>query len=349
VYVAAEVDTVADIRIEAPIPVEGTYTLMQSIPTEIRTVTIHANIDLMVFEEATMTLDKDSFAVKSMTSHTETEIDFEFSLANWYDQSVEYGEGFGNITTVVTEVNYDMVVTMDAEADVDVSFGPYLDIFDFPITEGEEWSVASTMTATGNITGSFETSGLPEGALDEFIVPDEGELGPSVDLSVFDGELGGMEINDGRLNSSTEQISFDMKCDSISEVHDDALGDITVCELLVIQDGEETGMIFYYSPDVSMLAYVEISADLADSVDLPNTGLISPIDFLPQENLRVSSMDEDDAAQGIYDVSGVVVSEDVVQDGGDGDAGISTTTLIVIGAVAALAIIIVAVVLLKRK
>ncbi|MCE5296016.1 MAG: hypothetical protein LLG16_02795, partial [Euryarchaeota archaeon] len=248
-----------------------------------------------------------------------------------------------------TEVNLDMDVTMNTEVDVEVGFDPYLDIFDFPITEGEEWNVASTMTATGNITGSFESSGLPEGALDEFIFPEEGELGPSVDLSVFDGELGGMEINDGKLNSSTEQISFEMRCDSISEVHDDALGDITVFEQSVIQDSDETGMMLYYSPDASMLAYVEISADLADSVDLPNTGLISPIDFIPQENLKVSAMEPTDAAQGIYDVSGVVVSEDVVTNGdGDGDGG-NTTTLIVIGAVAALAIIVVAVVLLKRK
>ncbi|MCE5296940.1 MAG: hypothetical protein LLG16_07545 [Euryarchaeota archaeon] len=343
IYVASGFEAVANIRAVAPVPEAGTYDVWEAIPMDNKTISVSADIEFMIFEDAMLTLDKDTFAIKSVTSTTDIDLDMSFSATNLYETELE------GSTKVVTAMNYNIDVELSAAVNIAVSFDPYLDIFDFPIEEDEVWTVASMMTVTGNITGTFDANGLPEGTVEELVDPEVGNVQLPLDLSTFLGTLGGIEIDNGALTSVTEEISFDMRCNSIDEVHDDMFGDITVCELWIVEDDDEPGAIFYYSPDVSMFAYAELSSELADSEVLPDLGSISPIDFIPQENLKVSAMEPTEAAQGIYDVSGVVVSEGVVTDGdGDGDGG-NTTTLIVIGAVAALAIIVVAAVLLKRK
>jgi len=348
VYLAVGVEAVADVRIAMPVPVEGSYSYwsLSEIPTENKTVSFQADVDVMAFENLTLVLDKDTMAIKSATSHTELDVEVSFSLANFYEKETNMEGAYADWTIDVTRVNYDVDIDLEMNIDAQVSFDPYLDIFDFPMTAGEAWSVTSTATASGNVTGSFDASGLPEGSMESIVEPDEGELVLPVDLSTFTGNVGDLRIEAGHLENSTGEVDLDLKCNSITEVSDDVLGHITVCEIYV-GDAHDPEMIFYYSPDISMFAYMEMTTSVIDGIDLPDTGSL-PIDLIPSENMRVESMEPSDAAQGIYDVSGVVVSNDVVVDDDGGDSGMDTTVIAIVIVVAIVAIL-GAVFLIRRK
>ncbi len=56
--------------------------------------------------------------------------------------------------------------TMDVSGSLSITYDPPLNLFDFPISAGDSWSINSTATMTGNLTGKISMPGYGDYSLD---------------------------------------------------------------------------------------------------------------------------------------------------------------------------------------
>ncbi|MEW6221833.1 MAG: hypothetical protein AB1476_00720 [Candidatus Hadarchaeota archaeon] len=68
-------------------------------------------------------------------------------------------------------------MTMDVSGNISVTFSPALDLFDFPISVGDNWAINSTATITGAISGKVSMPGFGE-------IPINQNLDSTVNLSI---------------------------------------------------------------------------------------------------------------------------------------------------------------------
>ena len=122
------------------------------------TKTSSARLDVMQLQTASSTSlwNVSDFALRaSTTNHTVA------LLATFSGRNVPRTDT--NLTACTLTVTYrdvDYRITVDVNDQVRIAYAPALDVFDFPIVDGEEWYANSTATAAGTFAGSINVEGI---------------------------------------------------------------------------------------------------------------------------------------------------------------------------------------------
>lgn len=251
----------ATIAVTAEVPKAGTYDSFDDIGaaygtgnTEVKTIEVGIFEDFALLVEGTTVFDKD-FAIKSTA----------------WDCQVAFVTGFDgkNIPTpkvdetseaiALSYKNYDIDLRAVLNATVDVTFTPALDIYDFPIVEGESWEVISTANVTGTVGGFFDITGLTD-EIKELMA--QSEYGSELETIEFPISFDDYTSEDGSIVDG-EIVPFDTMIDQTLYC-DQILNDVyvlgTPVDVCVITD--ESGAIsLYYSPQKKFFTSVLASAD----------------------------------------------------------------------------------------
>lgn len=199
--------------------------------------------------------------------------------------------------------------SLDASGNMGITFNPFLDIFDFPITVGESWTAESVATVTGSMSGSTGFKMVVDGEEQSFSEPISESLDQTVD------------------------VSLSVSCPNTVDI---PLA--STCYKLVVSG---TGMaqaspfmpasVLYYSPDSGFVVASELpfsealsGASLGSEEDIPLFGEIMG----GEETIALSSVTEQEARDAIE---------------GIGAEGIDN--MVLIGAIVAIVIVAIAAVL----
>jgi len=127
-----------------------------SIPQETRTLRVDVDLTLL---ETTVTTSKLQVADLAITESTTDEaLDLRATVIVENMPDIQENE-----TTCVQTVAYDdldLTITAAADNQYRLAFTPPLDLFDFPINDGEVWNVTSEATLAGTVSGTVDVQGL---------------------------------------------------------------------------------------------------------------------------------------------------------------------------------------------
>ncbi len=191
---------------------EGTYDWdedWENIPKELKTFGSDIETHITVAMDGEARFEKDTLALKSMEFEISICMKYDLETKNMPDYDYDWEEN-------TREVKYtDMEMKMDGKIDIslDIGFEPPLDLFDFPIHVGKEWTVESTMTLSGAYSGYFDATGLPEEMTEEM----EKE-GYSFPIILEELDIPGAELEDGLIPETKLPLSFDMKCTGTEDI-----------------------------------------------------------------------------------------------------------------------------------
>jgi hypothetical protein len=197
-------------------------------------------------------------------------------------------------------------VDVEVFLNLTVDFAPGLNLYDFPLVVGDEWGAASTATLNGDLSGTIDAQGLPEGAVDD-IANSADEVEFPVDLSDYTGEFGeGLSMTNGTLDEVIEDVSADLKCTAMLEIADDDVGNGTIEIFEVsVNDGE---MKFYYSPDLGFFHGIDATSTLLTD-NMGDIGDNLPIEIPTGEEamMTMEYQPASDTAKEIESISGYEV------------------------------------------
>jgi hypothetical protein len=148
-------------------------------------------------------------------------------------------------------------ITLDFNGAINIAFEPSLDIFDFPINVGDQWSVRSNATMSGSFSGQLDATGVPQYIKDEIFKVDllkkASITGFPIDLTkLVDNDQ--PPIHDGVVGPITQEINVNLECPSNHTMTLPYYGLVDVYE---IRNGDNR---FYYSDDIHFLGSANISA-----------------------------------------------------------------------------------------
>ena len=328
------------LKVTVSMPAEGEYSVIEILTAPLQSVVVEAEASVEYSMVVTMevTMDKVTMAVKEMLLEVNIEASAEASAKNIPSRDF-------NTTTLNTTIeytDYDMSMEANVNLAMDLTFAPALDLWEFPMVEGENWTVNSNATLTGSLTGTVDANGLPDeyeaniftdsfvnatGITDFPIVLDEIPKGDDED---------GWPFDDGVLEERTEEIDIGLECTDVFAVDDEFWGNITVYEIAV----EDSPMVIYYSPDVSLVSYFTMSTDdLEEVLDLDEGSMSS-------EDYQMEAVDPEVAEDHISEISGQV-SDD--EDGGIVSFFTEAPYLGIILVIVIIVVIVAAVVLMRKK
>jgi hypothetical protein len=345
IVVAMKLLALGGIDLTADLPKAGTYWILENAPSQSTRVSVNAKVDMMVFEQMDILMQRSDKAIKSFDSITKLDMSMMLKANN-----IPMDDKILGMNRTVEYANYDVALDMNMRMSSLTVFQPYLDIFDFPIELNETWFVPSTMTTTGNMTGTIVASGIPEGTLDDIVQANNlSSLQFPIDLSTFSGKIAGKIVNNGEIVSEQQSISAKMHCVSQSKVEHSG-ENITVYRINVNEDsqGDPEGVI-YYSPDLAFPSSFDATTGVLGQIDISSITDIVPIGLDADKVMSLGYFEPSKAVQNIESISGEVVVRD--------EAGPEPTTegnglpvifmIIMVGAL--LAVIAVAAVIMYRK
>lgn len=178
------------------------------IPTEDKEVNLDLAMDFAFILSGTMTLEKDTFAIKNVDLTLKTAAVLSFDAKNLptitYDTFYDWGSWSATSYVLynVSYGNYDVDLKASFDANLNIAFEPALNIYEFPMNVGDEWDIDSNVTITGGMKGFFDATGLTQ-EMEDGLFGEDGLLSESgfTELPiVFDElELGELVVKDGKL------------------------------------------------------------------------------------------------------------------------------------------------------
>lgn len=344
IVLATKLLALGGIEVTADLPKAGTYWILDNVPNVSTKVSVNAMADLVVFEQMDIQMQKSTKAIKSIDSTMKLDLSLMLKAENIPITDRDQG-----MNRTVAYSNYDIQLDMNMQMSSISVFQPYLDIFDFPIELNETWHIASTMITTGNMTGTIDASGIPEGMLQDLIQTDD--LAPlqfPIDLSSFTGNISGYHVDNGQIETEQLDIAATMHCVSRTEVAGSS-GNITVYRINVNENGRgEPEGIIYYSPDLAFPSSFDVTTGILDQVDISSITDIVPIGLDSDKTINLGYFEPAKAVQNIESISGEKVVTDQVDPASTTDGGLPVIFMIVmVGGL--LAVIAVATVILYRR
>lgn len=336
---ATELDIEGSIKMTLPLPAAGTYTLVDLLNAELEDVVVQAEASMRVAVLVTLeiTMEKDTMAIEEILLNVSIDASADVTADNIPSRDF-------NLTTLNTTIeytDYDMSADINANLAMDLNFTPALDMWDFPIVEGEEWMVYSNATLSGSLTGTIDAEGIPD-ELREYVFTEAfvNATGisdfPIVLEQIPEGDHeDGWPLDEGQMEERTEEVEIGLECTDVFTVDDDYWGNITVYEIAV----EDSPMFIYYSPDVSLVSYFSMSTDdIEDLMDLDD-------DAMPSEDYQMEAVDPEVAEDHISEISGLVEDDD----GGIASFFTEAPYLGIILVAVIVVVIVAAVVLIRKK
>jgi len=150
----------------AAAPAEGQYTgtidpvsrfcMFNPIPQVTKTVSARLDVTYLQTASTTGKWNVSDFALRESTmAHT---VDL---LATFSGRNVPtFDVNLTACTQTVTYENHDYTITVDTNNQYRIAYSPALDIFDFPMADGESWYVNTTATLAGTVSGSINVQGI---------------------------------------------------------------------------------------------------------------------------------------------------------------------------------------------
>ena len=188
------------------------------IETVNTSVTLDLGMDFALIIGGTIVMEKETLAIKSLDLSLKAAAVISFNAKNlqtvessldelgYFDPIPDY------ILVNVTNNNFDVKVKASIDASLNVMFEPALNIYDFPMAVGNEWTIESDATINGEMKGFVDITGLPKDMEDE-LFDEEGGLymaGFTKFPLVFDDyENDDIGIKDGKLEEFTIEIRAD--------------------------------------------------------------------------------------------------------------------------------------------
>jgi hypothetical protein len=205
-----------------------------------------------------------------------------------------------------TSGSFDMTGTMSAV------YNPALNIFDFPISVGENWTSESDVTITGSLSGKANIAGVEQ----------------SVSLPL----------------DNTMHISFSANCPSTQDM-ELADGTTSTCYKIVASSASQLGPIpftgtYYYSPDQRFVVAQELTfGNMMSSATLGSKGILSSY---------TSGVAGAESGQALFNLSPMTEQEarNAIAEMSVGGGGIN---LVLVGFVVVIIVIVIAAVVVIKK
>jgi len=291
---AAMIDINADISVTAELPAEGTYTFDELITADRDPITISAGVDfnMALTVSVDVTFDRDTMALMSVESTFRLTGALDLSADNlplWLPELMD--DDFNESEAGVVEVeytDYDINADLEFNLAMDLEFVPALNLWDFPMDEGDEWSVSSNATMSGSMSGFLDVTGLPAEIEDALFMEISDETGiDSFPIIFEDLDLGDCPFDGGVMEETTEHIGpINLNCTDVFVVDDPYWDDITVYEINIVG----TPLNLYYSPDVGFMSYFSMNMnELSEE--------------MPDEDVKMEAVDPDVAEDNIAEIA----------------------------------------------
>ena len=250
----------------------GTYALLDpNKPMESRTLQLDASLDYALVVDTTTTFDKQTMAIKNIATDVKTSAIGSLQLKNLPNISASF------TSVTISYQNFDFNLKFNLNVDLNLAFDPWLDLFDFPLNMGDEWTVDSNATLTGSMSGILDVTGLPSG-LEQQLFSDLAlqEMGITkfpVDFGKI-STSGQPKITNGTLEAITEHIHADMGCISATLVTLPFHGEVMVYEIQV-DNGPQR---IYYSDQVGFLTsfQAKMGGNEMGGVQIPDMDMTLP-------------------------------------------------------------------------
>jgi hypothetical protein len=291
---AAMISIEAGISITMELPAEGTYTFDELVTADRDPITMSASVDfyMALTVGIDVTFDRDTMALMSVESTFKLTGTLDLTADNlplWLPELMDddFNESeAGDIEVEYTD--YDINADLEFNLAMNLEFVPALNLWDFPLDEGDEWSVSSNATISGSMSGYLDVTGLPAEMEDALFMEISDDTGIDSFPIVFEElALGDCPFDGGVMEESTVHIGpINLNCTDVFMVDDPYWEDITVYEINVMG----TPLNFYYSPDVGFMSYF--------SMDM---GEIS--EEMPVEEVRMEAVNPDVAEDNIAEIA----------------------------------------------
>jgi len=134
----------------------GGFCLDPSIPTETRSMNLDASVSWLETAPGTSTWNVSDLALRSTETNSTLTLRATVTARGVPMQDT-------NLTTCLTSVTYEnfyLGIDADVKLDVRTQYSPALDLFDFPIVDGESWWANSTATVGARMAGRIDVRGL---------------------------------------------------------------------------------------------------------------------------------------------------------------------------------------------
>lgn len=126
------------------------------IPVETRTVTATLDVTYLQTSEGAANWSVAEFGVLNSYSNNAIDLRANFAARNIPEIDVNFTACEETVT--YRDLNYG--ITADVNSGIRTSYSPALDLFDFPIVDGSNWSVNSTQTSGGTLRGVIDVQGI---------------------------------------------------------------------------------------------------------------------------------------------------------------------------------------------
>lgn len=334
---AAEFTGDASISISADMEKPGIYQWDEEIPKERRTMSADVEVDMAMVVEMEAVLERDTGAVKSISMSVKAAMTGSANLVN-------IPSGMSNWTsTTVAYQNYDVSADFDFFMNLDLEFLPALNIYDFPLSVGDEWTIESTAVLTGSYGGSLDVVGLPADMEDNLfsidILKDSGVSSFPIDLAQVIQNNDEPAMNNGVIGPESVVIGpITANCVSVTEITIPDHG--LVSKYTIVTDGIGE---YYYIDGINIVSGMQEVANQMGMVDqLPEE---LPVDA---EMLSMDSLPSAQAEQKIQDIADYraqIAGES--SSSGDGSMNLDSTLVLIV--IAIIAVVIVLAFLMLRK
>lgn len=282
----------AAVSITADLPVAGTYSFYEDPDTELINVDAEVGVDASLVVNVEVTYDKDTMAVKSIAIEAKLRAEVDF-VANNLPQSED---DWMNSTEKIWYEDYDVHGELQVNFDMVLEFDPGLNLYDFPLSENDEWWSNLTVSFSGHLTGFLDIQGLPE-EMEQDIFSEEfvEQTGISEFPIVFEdiGDMGAIPFDNGVIEQFTipEELELHMFCTDYFVMNDEFHGEIGVYEIRV--GSIDSPVMFYYSEEVGFMASMAMDTE---GMDLPD-GIVTA------DMTTMSAVDPDIAEDNINEIS----------------------------------------------
>ncbi|HOO03795.1 MAG TPA: hypothetical protein PLJ11_03650, partial [Methanomassiliicoccales archaeon] len=295
----------AALSVTASMPVAGTYHLGDEIETENMTISLEAGAEVTLVVNVEITYDKETMAIEAVSLSAKL-----LGTADFTGENIPHVDrGFTN--TTYRYEDYDVHAELKADLDLDLTFDPCLNIWDFPMSVNDTWWSNFTASLSGNLTGYLDVQGLPDDVEDEIFndefVEETGITGFPIVFEDIEGDEGS-PIDKGVIGPfDSGEIDLWFNC---TDYFEDLYDMTNVYEIRVMTGGEGVPFAFYYSSDAGFMAAFkmdagELNETVGGMIDEDMTTMASSDPDVVEENIneiveRQGELEEDDGILGFF-------------------------------------------------
>ncbi len=302
---AAMVTLDAALSLIATMPVAGTYDWDEEIEKENMTISLEAGAEVTLVVNVEITYDKETMAIEAVSLNVKL-----LGSADLVGKNIPQEDHELTNTTYRYE-DYDVHAELKVDLELDLTFDPCLNIWDFPMDLDEVWWSNFTASLSGNLTGYLDVQGLPDEVEDKIFndefVDGTGITGFPIVFEEIEGAEGS-PIDKGVIGPfASDEIDLRFRC---TDYFADRFDTPDVYEIRVMMGGEGFPFRFYYSSDSGFMAAFQMDAgELNETVggiiDDDMTTMVSSdpdvvkgkIDAIAE---RQGELEEDDGILGFF-------------------------------------------------